>query len=85
MVGLAGRLRTLSLLAISVWGIATSVHAADVTVLCSQGLKTALDELIPQFERASGDHLIVTYDTSAILKAQVEAGKPFDVVVLTRL
>ena len=55
MIGLAGRLRTLSLLAISVWGIATSVHAADVTVLCSQGLKTALDELIPHFERASGD------------------------------
>ncbi|MBP1179804.1 molybdenum ABC transporter molybdate-binding protein [Methylobacterium sp. PvR107] len=83
MVSLVGRLRTLSLLAISVWGIATGVHAADVTVLCSQGLKTALDDLIPQYERASGDHLIVTYDTSAILKAQVEAGKPFDVVVLT--
>lgn len=83
MAGLAGRLRTLNLLAISIWGIATSVHAADVTVLCSQGLKTALDELIPQFERASGDHLIVTYDTSAILKGQVDAGKPFTVVVLT--
>lgn len=83
MVERAKRLRTLCLLALSVWGITTTVHAADVTVLCSQGLKTALDELIPQFERASGDHLIVSYDTSAILKAQVETGKPFDVVVLT--
>lgn len=83
MVGFAERLRTLCLLAISVWGIATNAHSADVTVLCSQGLKTALDELAPQFERATGDHLIVAYDTSAILKAQVEAGKQFDVVVVT--
>lgn len=83
MVRSAGRLRTLCLLAISVWGVTTSTHAAEVVVLCSQGLKTALDELIPQFERASGDSLVVTYNTSGILKAQVEAGKPFDVVVLT--
>ena len=83
MVRFAGRLRTLCVLAISVWDVATNAHAAEVIVLCSQGLKTAVDELIPQFERASGDSLVVTYDTSAILKAQVEAGEPFDVVVLT--
>ncbi|GJE09461.1 molybdate ABC transporter substrate-binding protein [Methylobacterium longum] len=83
MVGPAGRLRTLCLLAVSVWGIATNAQAADLAVLCSQGLKTALDELVPQFERANGDHLIITYDTSAILKAQIETGKPFDVAVLT--
>jgi molybdate transport system substrate-binding protein len=83
VVGFAERLGTLCLVAIAVWGIATDVHAADITVLCSQGLKTALNELVPQFERASGDRLHITYDTSAILKAQVEVGKPFDVVVLT--
>jgi molybdate transport system substrate-binding protein len=83
MVRLAGRLRRLCLLAISVWSLATNAHAADVTVLCSQALKTALDELIPHFERASGNRLVATYDTSAILKAQIETGKPFDVVVLT--
>lgn len=83
VVKFPGRLRTLCLIAISVWGIATDTQAAELTVLCSQGLKTALDELIPQFERAGGDHLIVTYDTSAILKAQVDGGKPFDVVVVT--
>lgn len=77
------RLRTLCLLTTSVWVIATNVQAADITVLCSQGLKTALDELIPQFERTSGDRLVVTYDTSAILKAQIDNGRPFDVVVLT--
>jgi molybdate transport system substrate-binding protein len=83
MIQFAGRLHTLCWLAISVWGVATHAHAAEVVVLCSQGLKAALDELIPQFERVSGESLVVTYDTSAILKAQVEAGKPFDVVVLT--
>ncbi|SDA28103.1 molybdate transport system substrate-binding protein [Methylobacterium sp. UNC378MF] len=83
MIEFAGKLRTLCLLAISVHGIAVNAHAAEVTVLCSQGLKTALVELVPQFEQASGDRLNVTYDTSAILKAQIEAGKAFDVVVLT--
>ena len=74
MVGFARRLRTLCLLAVPIWGVATNAHAAEIIVLCSQGLRTALDELIPQFERASGDSLVITYDTSAILKAQVEAG-----------
>ena len=83
MIGFAARPWTLCLFAIFACDPATSVHAADITVLCSQGLKTALDELRPQFERASGDRLIVTYDTSAILKAQIEAGKAFDVAVLT--
>ncbi|MGH1587289.1 molybdate ABC transporter substrate-binding protein [Methylobacterium phyllosphaerae] len=83
MVKIARRLRALGLLATTVSLISTSVYAADVAVLCSQGLKTALDELIPQFEAATGDHLVITYDSSSILKAQVEAGKPFDVVVLT--
>ena len=83
MVVFARRFGTLCLIAVSVWGIATKVHAANITVLCSQSLRTALDELIPQFERASGNRLHVTYATSAILKAQVEMGKPFDVVILT--
>jgi len=80
---MAGRLRTLGLLATTAWLISTNAYAADVVVLCSQGLKTALEELRPQFEAATGDHLIITYDTSAMLKTQVEAGTPFDVLVLT--
>src|ERR1700710_317438 len=83
MTKIAGRLRALCLFATSLWSIATNVHAAEIKVLCSQGLKTALDELVPQFDRVSGNRLVVTYDTSVLLKAQVEAGKPFDVVVLT--
>jgi molybdate transport system substrate-binding protein len=57
--------------------------AADITVLCSQGLRAVVEELAPQFEARTGNHLVVTYDTSAVLKSQIEAGKPFDVVVLT--
>lgn len=42
-----------------------------------------MEELAPQFEARTGNHLVVTYDTSAQLKSQIEAGKPFDVVVVT--
>lgn len=83
MAGFAGTIRTLCLLAISAWCFASDARAADIIVLCSQALKTSLDELRPQFERVSGDRLIVSYDTSAILKSQIEAGKSFDIAVLT--
>ena len=83
MVGIAMRLSALCLLAVPVWGFSGAVRAADITVLCTQSLKTALVELAPHFERANGDRLLVTYDTSHNLKVMVEGGTPFDVVVLT--
>lgn len=83
MTGLAKRLRALCLLAAPAWIVATAAGAADIAVLCSQALRTALVELAPHFERAGGDRLFVTYDTSHNLKAQVEGGAPFDVVILT--
>lgn len=83
MGAIAPRLRMLCLLAGSGWCFATTVQAADIAVLCSQALRTAFVELTPHFERAFGDRIIVTYDTSHNLKARVEGGTPFDVVILT--
>lgn len=83
MVRIASRLSALRLLAVTVWGFPNAVWAADITVLCSQSLRTALVELAPRFERASGDRLLVIYDTAHNLKVMAEVGKPFDVAVLT--
>ena len=58
-------------------------QAAEIKVLCSNGLREVLAELRPEFEKASGHKLVVTYGLAAAFKQQIDAGEPFDVVVLT--
>jgi molybdate transport system substrate-binding protein len=57
--------------------------AAEITVLCSNGLKAVVEELVPQFERASKNKVMVTYGLAAALKQRIEGGEPFDVAFLT--
>ena len=57
--------------------------AAEIKVLCSNGIKAVMEELVPQFERATRHTVTVTYGLSAVLKRHIEAGEPFDIAVLT--
>jgi molybdate transport system substrate-binding protein len=57
--------------------------AAEITILCSTGVKTVVAQLAPQFEQATGHKLNVSFDASNLLKDQIDAGKPFDVAILT--
>jgi molybdate transport system substrate-binding protein len=45
-------------------------------------LKTALDELGPKFERATGHKLVTKFEAVAVLKREIEAGETFDVTIL---
>lgn len=57
--------------------------AADIQVLCSNGLKAVFEELAPQFERATGHKVIVKYGLAAQFRQQIDAGEAFDVAILT--
>ena len=57
--------------------------AAEIKVIGSVGVKTVLEELAPQFERASEHKLKITFGTAVPLKRQIDAGEAFDVVILT--
>src|SRR5262252_2302043 len=57
--------------------------SAEIKVLCSNGLREVFAELRPEFERASGHKVAVTYGLAAAFKQQIEAGEAFDVVVVT--
>src|SRR3977135_1762128 len=57
--------------------------AAEIKVLCSNGLRAVMQELAPEFERASGHKVLVRYGLAAAFKQQIDAGEAFDVVVLT--
>src|SRR5690242_4553676 len=73
---LAAVLATAALLA------AASVHAAEIRVLASNGVKAALEELAPAFERATGNRLVISFGLASALKRQIEAGEAFDLAVL---
>ena len=62
---------------------AIEAQAADVRVLCSNGLKAVFEELAPQFERSTGHKIVVTYGLAAGFKQQIDAGAAVDVAILT--
>jgi molybdate transport system substrate-binding protein len=60
-----------------------AASAAEIKVLCSNGIKAVMEELVPQFEKATKHKVVITYGLSAALKRQIEAGERFDLAVLT--
>jgi len=58
-------------------------QAAEIRLLCSNGLREVMEVLAPQFERASGHKLIISFGLAAAFKRQIDAGEAFDMTVLT--
>ena len=63
-------------------GTAGNASAAELKLLISNGMKEAVQDLAPQFERATGHKLSIRYGTSAFLQRDMEAGENFDVTVV---
>src|SRR6267142_2093138 len=62
---------------------AAPVRAAEIVVLASNGVRGALEELAPAFERETGNKLAISLGLAAALKRQIEAGEAFDLAILT--
>jgi len=60
-----------------------SALSAEIRVLCSNGLQAVMEDLGPQFEKASGHKVSVTFGLAAGFKQQIEGGAAFDLAVLT--
>jgi molybdate transport system substrate-binding protein len=60
-----------------------AAHATEIKVMYPPPLRTMLSELIPQFERASGHKLSVTYESSWLLVERMQKGETPDVAFLT--
>ena len=58
------------------------VDAAQITVLSSNGVREALVELVPQFEKASGHRVQVVWDGTLNIKKRIGSGEAADLVVL---
>ena len=71
-----------ALAAVALTGMAA--HAAEIKVMTSVALKSALDELAPVFEKATGHKLTISYDLAAVQKKRILDGETADVIMLTR-
>ena len=60
----------------------TSISAAELKVLASNGVKEALLELAPVFERETKHKLAISFGLAAALKRQIEGGQAFDLAIL---
>jgi molybdate transport system substrate-binding protein len=60
-----------------------AAQAPAVRILASNGVQGALNDIIPQCERAIGHPLAVEFNTTAVLKPRIESGEAFDFTVLT--
>jgi molybdate transport system substrate-binding protein len=74
---------TLALGALAAMMSTAAVEAADIKVLASNGVRGTLEELVPAFERATGNKLAISFGLAAVLKRQIEAGEAFDLAILT--
>ena len=58
-------------------------RAAELKLLVTNGTRSIVDELGPQFERATGHKLLIKYEGSPLLQKAIESGESFDVALLT--
>jgi molybdate transport system substrate-binding protein len=59
------------------------VSAEEIRVLSSVGIKTVVDELAPQFEKATNHKVTTVFDLASTLRTKIDGGAPFDVAILT--
>src|SRR6476659_6966771 len=62
--------------------LSSIAQGAEVKVLASNAIKEAALELFPQFEKASGTQVAVTWAGTVDIKKKIAAGEVFDLVIV---
>lgn len=75
------RSRLAALILSSALALPAASFAADITVFAASSLKTALDAIAADWEKQTGNHVVISYDSSAKLAKQIEQGAPTDVFI----
>jgi molybdate transport system substrate-binding protein len=78
-----GRLGAIAFGLISVLAQDRSAAAVELKAFVTGAARGAFQELGPQFERASGHKLVSQFDLPPALVRKIDAGEPFDVLVLS--
>jgi molybdate transport system substrate-binding protein len=77
-------MKHLLLSAVSAIAVANSpnVGAAEITLIAPGGIRAAVEQMIPEFERRTGHKVKATFGSGGGTKQQVIEGKPFDVPIV---
>src|SRR5258708_14745042 len=59
-----------------------TVQAAELKVLASGAVKEAYTELIPQFEKSSGNKVTITWAGTVDIKKKIATGEVYDLVII---
>src|SRR5947207_13654324 len=62
---------------------ASVARAAEIKVFCTNGVKAVVEELLPQFERTTGNKVAIQFEPSTQIRKRIDAGEPFDLAVMT--
>lgn len=65
-----------------VLGVPVMAQAAELKVIAGGSMTAPLNQLSPEFEKATGHKLSIHFDSTPNIIARVNSGTPFDVVVV---
>jgi molybdate transport system substrate-binding protein len=87
MKSISANFRKLALGIVSALLLAGSANAAEVRVMISGGLTAAYKELVPEFERLTGNKVLTAYGPSMgttvnAIPIRLERGEPADVLIM---
>ena len=71
------------LILLAVLAHSAMARAERITVLSSNGFRAVLQELAPQFEKATGHQVVINFSVAAELKKRIDGGEAFDLAILT--
>jgi molybdate transport system substrate-binding protein len=59
-----------------------AAQAAEVKLLSASGFRSTMNEIGPVFERTTGHKVVGTFESTGVLRRQIDGGESFDVVML---
>jgi molybdate transport system substrate-binding protein len=71
------------ILAGAMWTTQMSAQSGQIRVLCSNGIRAAVEQLMPDAEKAIGKKISIEFSASTALKKEIDGGAAFDLTILT--
>jgi molybdate transport system substrate-binding protein len=60
----------------------SAAQQAGLRVVGTFGIQGAMEKILPEYERATGQNVSVEYEESAVVRQQIASGKVFDLAIL---
>jgi molybdate transport system substrate-binding protein len=64
------------------FGLSLGAQAAEVKLLSGSGFRSVVNEVAPQFEKATGHKIVGIFESTGALRKLVNAGESFDVLLI---